>query len=686
MSFRYDVFLSYRHMPLDTAVTKKVFSWLEGYKLPASVRGQGKREIKRVFRDQEELPLSGVLTETIDEALSSSEILIVICSADTPSSRWVDREIEMFSELGRQDHIYPLLINGDFETSFPPSLKKIPGIEERVMDIRKESSREKDILTSPRTPLLKAVADLTDTDETVLRREESFRKNRKTALIASVAAAALIITGTVSFLLMSLAGKYRDKARLQEQATMRILSELTYDLPDRLADVPGAYSRIAGILEENADTIDKVIMLSRDGTKARFEAASNRERLANAKSVMGMYKEALETQDIAVAAYEELAEDKDDAHVLAYGSSLNNRGNIFHAAGRYEEAWSDYEKSLLILHGMEDTDHMMLARIYGNLAANAVSTGDDSADGYFDKALSVLDEVKDEVWSIFETASVLYNRGTWLYRQGRYEEASIDLERSAGLYESIVKETGRLTDRVPYLNSLSVLAACLSDSGRYEEAERFFAASEREAEWLAKDSENLKNQVILAEILNNHGLCLNSQERYKEADGLYRRASGIYKTIYETSGSVSSGTTYAVSLLNTGENAFKAGDYKETDGIFKEGLGIFETLLDELDDYDLAQYYTWLSYHRLINEHDPEGALEASVRALGLQSGSVLANMNYGYACLYSGHYEECDRVLTAVADLGEGQATMIMRDLEAQEKAGLFSSHTEVLKGIIIR
>jgi tetratricopeptide (TPR) repeat protein len=250
----------------------------------------------------------------------------------------------------------------------------------------------------------------------------------------------------------------------------------------------------------------------------------------------------------------------------------------------------------------------------------------------------------------------------------------------------IVNEAGRLIDRVPYLNSLSVLAACLSDSGRYEEAGRFFAASEREAEELAKDSENLKNQVILAEILNNHGLCLNSQERYKEADGLYRRASGIYKKIYETSGSVSSGTTYAVSLLNTGENAFKAGDYKETDGLFKEGLGIFEALLDELDDYDLAQYYTWLSYHRLINEHDPEGALEASVRALELQPGSVLANMNYGYACLYSGHYEECDRVLTAVADLGEGQATMIIRDLEAQGKAGLFSSHTEVLKGIIIR
>ena len=106
---------------------------------------------------------------------------------------------------------------------------------------------------------------------------------------------------------------------------MRILSELTYELPDRLTDIPGTYSRIAGILEKNAETIDTIIKLSEDGSGAALEAAANREKLANAKSVLGMYDEALEAQDTALQSYEDLAADGEAAHVLAYGSAYNNR-------------------------------------------------------------------------------------------------------------------------------------------------------------------------------------------------------------------------------------------------------------------------------------------------------------------------------------------------------------------------
>ena len=32
--FNYDVFLSYRHKPLDETITKRVFNMLESYRLP----------------------------------------------------------------------------------------------------------------------------------------------------------------------------------------------------------------------------------------------------------------------------------------------------------------------------------------------------------------------------------------------------------------------------------------------------------------------------------------------------------------------------------------------------------------------------------------------------------------------------------------------------------------------------
>ena len=124
MAFTYDAFFSYRHKPLDTEVTKGVFQWFESYRLPASLRGQGFEDVGKAFRDTEELAVSRILTETIDDALGSTDVLIVVCSTDTPSSEWVDREVETFIELGRAEHVYPLLINGDEDASFPPSLKK----------------------------------------------------------------------------------------------------------------------------------------------------------------------------------------------------------------------------------------------------------------------------------------------------------------------------------------------------------------------------------------------------------------------------------------------------------------------------------------------------------------------------------------------------------------------------------
>ena len=231
-----------------------------------------------------------------------------------------------------------------------------------------------------------------------------------------------------------------------------------------------------------------------------------------------------------------------------------------------------------------------------------------------------------------------------------------------------------------YLNCMSILAACLTDFGEYEKAENNYRIAEKEAEELVKDAENLKDQILLADFYNNYGLCLNSQGKYEAADGLYRKAAGLYGRIFETTGSASSGTVYAVSTLNTGENAFKAGKYAEAEQLFRDGLAVFEKIRSDLDVYDQAQYYTWLSYHRLINLRDYSGAYEAAETACTLQPNNILANMNLGYACLYCGYEEECDRVLGAVAASGKGQAEMIQNDLRAQGLAGLHSDHTDAI------
>ncbi len=86
MAFSYDVFFSYRHRPLDGEITQKVFNAIESYHLPQAIRERGCAEIRRAFRDTEELPLSRILTDTIDKALHTTSFLGVDCSPDPPSS------------------------------------------------------------------------------------------------------------------------------------------------------------------------------------------------------------------------------------------------------------------------------------------------------------------------------------------------------------------------------------------------------------------------------------------------------------------------------------------------------------------------------------------------------------------------------------------------------------------------
>jgi hypothetical protein len=48
----------------------------------------------------------------------------VICSPDTPGSRWVSQEIELFQLMGKGDRVIPLLVAGEPEQSFPAELRR----------------------------------------------------------------------------------------------------------------------------------------------------------------------------------------------------------------------------------------------------------------------------------------------------------------------------------------------------------------------------------------------------------------------------------------------------------------------------------------------------------------------------------------------------------------------------------
>ncbi|MBR2844836.1 MAG: TIR domain-containing protein [Solobacterium sp.] len=125
MSKKYIAFISYRHKPLDKSVAVKLHQAIEHYVIPRGLRKDGRKNLGKVFRDQDELPVSNNLTENIFEALDNSEYLIVICTPDTPESVWVANEITYFLEHHDRNHVLAVLASGAPEESFPEQLTHI---------------------------------------------------------------------------------------------------------------------------------------------------------------------------------------------------------------------------------------------------------------------------------------------------------------------------------------------------------------------------------------------------------------------------------------------------------------------------------------------------------------------------------------------------------------------------------
>jgi len=123
----YDAFISYRQVHPDRAWAIWLHNALETYRVPPKlVQERGIRtRLRRVFRDEDELPASANLSREIDAALRGSRFLIVVCSPRTPESHWVNEEVNRFRELGRHDRILALLIEGEPRTAFPRSLCEI---------------------------------------------------------------------------------------------------------------------------------------------------------------------------------------------------------------------------------------------------------------------------------------------------------------------------------------------------------------------------------------------------------------------------------------------------------------------------------------------------------------------------------------------------------------------------------
>jgi len=129
--YKYDAFISYRHIEPDFTIAKILHEMIEKFNIPKHLRTVSNEENSidykhafRVFRDREELSTKDLST-MIEEAIANSENLIVICSKRTSLSPWCRKEVQLFKKIHGVNNIIPVLIEGEPDEAFIDELKNL---------------------------------------------------------------------------------------------------------------------------------------------------------------------------------------------------------------------------------------------------------------------------------------------------------------------------------------------------------------------------------------------------------------------------------------------------------------------------------------------------------------------------------------------------------------------------------
>jgi hypothetical protein len=185
----YVAFISYSHK--DAAAGRWLHRRLESYRLPSRLvgtegeHGEVPGRLTPIFRDREELPAAGDLSEKVRAALALSRNLIVICSPHSAASPWVAKEISTFRELHPDRPIFTAIVDGEPDQCFPSVLRE-GGSEPLAADLRKEGD-------GPRLGLLKLVAGLAGVGLDALVQRDAQRHVRRVTYVTAAAVAAMLV-------------------------------------------------------------------------------------------------------------------------------------------------------------------------------------------------------------------------------------------------------------------------------------------------------------------------------------------------------------------------------------------------------------------------------------------------------------------------------------------------------------
>ena len=206
--FHFRAFISYSHA--DKVWVDWIHKTLETYIIPRHLVGTEGRDgpvpkrLFPIFRDREELPSAHDLSEQISQALKQSAYMIVVCSRNSAKSHWVNEEIIAFKQLGRENRILALIIDGEPNATdkkkpkkecFPQALRYALGPDGRLSDMPTEpiAADARSRGDGKEKATLKIVSGLLGVPFDKLAQRDKQRQKERIRTIVTIAGTALIM-------------------------------------------------------------------------------------------------------------------------------------------------------------------------------------------------------------------------------------------------------------------------------------------------------------------------------------------------------------------------------------------------------------------------------------------------------------------------------------------------------------
>jgi len=332
----YRAFISYSHS--DKTIAKWLHSELERYRLPKKLIGNHTalgpvpKRLSPIFRDVDELPASGNLGTELQDALTRSLFLIVICSPTSARSKWVNEEIRQFKLMHGANKVLALIVEGvpnatantieqecfapalKFDVSPSGELTDVPS-EPIAADLRKSADGK-------RLAKLKLISGLTGLRLDTLVQREAARRIRSLVQVSGLSLVAAIFSVGLAV--------YANDRRLeadaqrtiaeQESATARAVSDFLVDSFSSANSAQANPNTITArsILDRGAQRISNDLQ-GQPLVQSRLSAT-----IALAYNNLGLFNQAIDVVDTTA----ELSGAKNPSAFLIKAEALLRKGDL----------------------------------------------------------------------------------------------------------------------------------------------------------------------------------------------------------------------------------------------------------------------------------------------------------------------------------------------------------------------